>query len=329
MMYRLITIIFIIFCNCLSLTAKREFAPRKIEIMKTHSKFEGIQASASHLKLSWNEIQTTKINTKFNPITDISEKSYAREACIPNSEILNKYITVVTIDSKTIVPCPKKEIYKATYYETLTNLENTIFFPQFKIFVDKPKEKYDKRYTPGIALESENIVDYPQKDISIFGDNEAGRIYIKLDNGKILAYHFMNETEDRVFFSRYLQKEWEESDQYWFKKSRKLKHHPISLGNSISIISYPYEITTSNPRRRKAGHQFLSFEETYSKNYKVFLFENYEKEMIEKSGYSFLFYPITIPIDIITSPLQLIYLGPFEYFFSVYCFFGYCKTPLG
>ncbi|HNL03027.1 MAG TPA: hypothetical protein PKJ30_18085, partial [Leptospiraceae bacterium] len=55
-----------------------------------------------------------------------------------------------------------------------------------------------------------------------------------------------------------------------------------------------------------------------------------QPERETRIGHAYFLYPLTVPVDIVTAPFQLLYFGPFNYLLILYCTIGWsCKNGLG
>lgn len=310
--------------NCLTAISRAKFS-QKIERKSTYpERLIHIQESKNFLKFIWEELQTMQIETDFGHSNKISESKILRTACIEvPTDTKNNIIEVLNYDH-----CPNNEIFTNANQQAKPELNKFIYFPLNKIFYKTPVDQYvrESSYLNNPEIESiESLF-----DSKVLFNKQINRIYIKQKNGNILKFEPRSVWKNKKYFRSYISVERQNSDRYWIKDSVELPKVQTkdSLLTVLIFKSYkPNQTTGSFDLFTEII--LLDLKNENWKN-KTITFANYEIERKTKFGIYPLLIPLTIPVDILTAPIQLAFLGFNHYVYIISCSLGFtCKTALG
>ncbi|MDX1960946.1 MAG: hypothetical protein SFU98_20420 [Leptospiraceae bacterium] len=318
--YLLLSIL-ILFFNCITAYSKYKLSNKTEMTMTSPEKILTIQESENFVKISWVEIQTLKIEENYEKI---SESKVLRSACIkkPNDSS-KKIIEVLDYDN-----CPTREKFTQMNIQKNSELDDSIYSLENQTFYKIPSRKYKMEGSYINNL----MEDKTEKKISfkVFADNGLQRIYLKPIEGKLLVYDETRVWKNDKYFQNYSLKNWNGSGDYMLKNSKGLQK--IDIKNSVQtvLIFKSYQNNQTTNRMELVTEYFhLSLSDETWKN-KTIHFANYEIVRNQKFSFYPFLVPITIPLDIVTAPAQLIYFSFYEYAMIVSCTLGFtCKTALG
>ena len=305
----------------------QRFSPsRSMTTTRLPARFVSVSHSDGTIRFEWEETVEISQELRGQPQRLISRVTRKTEACIGLEEWNRSRAGEIVIGHRAGYRCPVFGRFRPVPHTPRRDLQEQVYFPEFGIGVEIPAERHAHLFVAPVANRRVGVPSGRVSVAVVMGGTQTNRLYVFLSDGTRLAYRVVHQTERGSYVSRYVSQGWEASDPWWLKRSRKLRVRPMTFNGATSVISFRFQ-----DGKEELQQQFFTFDnpdDSWAPG--TVLFGDREGSYRESRGYAFLLYPLTLPLDVVTAPLQLIALGPFEYLFLVYCTLGIsCRTPLG